>query len=143
MAGGQGFEPRFRGPEPRVLPLHHPPLLSKKAAIIAKRRSGVHSDSRSGIRNPNSAPSPVRIMHQFSQPKDTGAALTRCFTEEPPTTNPCTTSRSARKHNTVGEDDCGSDSSREPVPDLTSNSEKRAEDQAPPALDTTSSLVTA
>ncbi len=26
LAGGQGFEPRYRGPEPRVLPLHHPPV---------------------------------------------------------------------------------------------------------------------
>lgn len=25
LAGGQGVEPRYRGPEPRVLPLHHPP----------------------------------------------------------------------------------------------------------------------
>lgn len=25
MAGGPGFEPRLTGPEPVVLPLHHPP----------------------------------------------------------------------------------------------------------------------
>ena len=39
MAGGQGVEPRFRGPEPRVLPLHHPPLRPGKGLILAKRRA--------------------------------------------------------------------------------------------------------
>jgi hypothetical protein len=36
MAGGQGFEPRFCGPEPHVLPLDDPPVnkLKLSADII-------------------------------------------------------------------------------------------------------------
>lgn len=32
VAGGQGFEPRFYGPEPHVLPLDDPPVSRKRAA---------------------------------------------------------------------------------------------------------------
>ncbi len=28
MAGGPGFEPRLTGPEPDVLPLNYPPIIS-------------------------------------------------------------------------------------------------------------------
>ncbi len=37
MAGGQGVEPRCRGPEPRVLPLHHPPTLLANEIDYSKK----------------------------------------------------------------------------------------------------------
>src|SRR5262249_39009532 len=40
-AGGQGFEPRLPGPEPGVLPLHHPPKgRAMLPAGLSDRRSG-------------------------------------------------------------------------------------------------------
>ena len=38
LAGKQGFEPRFRGPEPRVLPLDDFPKLETVTQDICKKR---------------------------------------------------------------------------------------------------------
>ena len=39
LSGGPGFEPRLSGPEPLVLPLHHPPLLKRKINIVGRNHS--------------------------------------------------------------------------------------------------------
>ena len=46
MAAGQGFEPRIRGPEPRVIPFHHPALAEK---IIAREREISGKETKYGI----------------------------------------------------------------------------------------------
>src|SRR5687767_10646535 len=56
MAGRQGFEPRYRGPEPRVLPLDDLPIWYRAAcraealSVLLERRRGLAPPKRANDR---------------------------------------------------------------------------------------------
>src|SRR5258708_19861917 len=51
MAGRQGFEPRYRGPEPRVLPLDDLPTRKRALIIQDRTRMGQATSSASAVQS--------------------------------------------------------------------------------------------
>ena len=88
LAGRQGFEPRYRGPEPRVLPLDDLPTgwaaLSEAVKAAPNRRAGntkyIQPARRAATKpdlacaRPQRSPSTCGLSHVFATP--TGTSLT-------------------------------------------------------------------
>src|SRR5690348_5547637 len=55
VAGGRGFEPLYRGPEPRVLPLDDPP---ERTTSLPSTPRGVNGGSLFALRRPEVGPEP-------------------------------------------------------------------------------------
>src|SRR6267142_1245866 len=67
VAGGRGFEPLYRGPEPRVLPLDDPP---ERRTRLPSSRNTVNVDRPFALRGPEMRPEPEHEEHQESRRDD-------------------------------------------------------------------------
>src|SRR5882672_8544594 len=67
VAGGRGFEPLYRGPEPRVLPLDDPP---ERRTRLPSARNSVNVDRPLTLRGPEMGLEPEEKEHEESHRDD-------------------------------------------------------------------------